>query len=242
MANGDKQVDESETRSSQVGAAPIWIGTISFLGLLVIAASSESVNLWQTPDASTPTPQAPPTVGTVPVPPLASEPVHSAVRLVGFVGLLILVLMMLLLLKSVLGRSSLGARLKRRIGWASMEATTVDPLLEATAHDAYGELGGAREALLDGDARNGIVACWMRMERGALNAGLPRWAAETAEEYSRRVVGSSSVEPQSITELAELYREARFSGHRLDEEHRQRAVAALGRIGDGLAMRETTAS
>ena len=97
------------------------------------------------------------------------------------------------------------------------------------------DVGLARSALDGGTPRNGIVACWMRLEQDAADAGLARLPAETPAEYVERVVAASSVDPAPIGELAALYREARFSRHDLSDAHRTRAVAALDRVAAGLA-------
>jgi hypothetical protein len=67
----------------------------------------------------------------------------------------------------------------------------------------------------------------MQLEADVAAAGLPRRTTETSSEYVERVIGRSSVDPLPITELAALYREARFSVHELRDEHRDRASRAL---------------
>jgi hypothetical protein len=44
------------------------------------------------------------------------------------------------------------------------------------------------------------------------------------------VLARYTVDPEAITELAALYREARFSDHLLDESHRRTALDALDRL------------
>lgn len=93
-------------------------------------------------------------------------------------------------------------------------------------------------ALRDGEARNAIVACWLRMEDDVARAGLPKDPAETSTEYTTRVLSSWSRGPSAVGDLAALYREARFSVHELNEGHRERALAALQAIHRALAARE----
>jgi hypothetical protein len=92
------------------------------------------------------------------------------------------------------------------------------------------DVEAARTALSGGTPRNAIVACWMQLEGDAARAGLPRLVAETSAEYTERVVASSSVDVAPIAELAALYREARFSGHSLGDQHRSRALSALQHV------------
>lgn len=99
------------------------------------------------------------------------------------------------------------------------------------------EMTEARRALHEGVPRNAIVACWMQLEAEASWAGLPRLGHETSREYAERVIAEASVDPAPITELAALYREARFSAHEIGESHRAAAVAALERVEQALLRR-----
>ncbi len=92
------------------------------------------------------------------------------------------------------------------------------------------DIDTARAVLSSGSPRNAIVACWMQLERDAAAAGLARFEAETSSEYVERVVVASSISSGPITELAGLYREARFSRHELTDAHRARAAEVLGGV------------
>ena len=94
--------------------------------------------------------------------------------------------------------------------------------------DELVETAEARLALLtSGEPRNAIVACWVDLEDSASAAGLPRHPAETAAEYTIRVLHTWDVAPAALGGLAELYREARYSRHPITEEHRELAIARL---------------
>jgi hypothetical protein len=84
--------------------------------------------------------------------------------------------------------------------------------------------------LLDGQPRNAIVACWHRFEMQAVEAGLARQPWETSSEFALRMLERADVDATAVSRLMELYREARFSEHDLDESHRTAAAAALRRI------------
>lgn len=84
-----------------------------------------------------------------------------------------------------------------------------------------------RMLLLEGAPRNAVVACWHRFETQASSVGLAREPWETSSEFTLRLLDLVSAEPQAVSELATLYREARFSDHELGEEARERAIAAL---------------
>lgn len=97
------------------------------------------------------------------------------------------------------------------------------------------ESAHVRMALLESGApRNAIVAAWLDLERHAAASGLPRHPAETSTEYATRVIGTWAVDRGRLADLAQLYREARFSLHPLGEEARQRAMDDLRILHDDL--------
>jgi hypothetical protein len=96
-------------------------------------------------------------------------------------------------------------------------------VVEAIVSDAPGQ----RAMLLEGTPRNAIVACWHRFEVQASSVGLAREPWETSSEFTLRLLDLVSADPHAVSELAVLYREARFSDHELGEEARSRAVTAL---------------
>ena len=96
------------------------------------------------------------------------------------------------------------------------------------------DAGEQRQVLLQGTPRNGIVECWHRFERQAAEAGLERQNWETSSEFTLRMLEIVSADSGAVAGLAQLYREARFSHHPLDEEARSRAVAALDAVHAGL--------
>ena len=95
--------------------------------------------------------------------------------------------------------------------------------LAALTADAPVQLG----ALQEGTPRNAIVACWLRLETAAGQAGVARHPAETSTEFTARVLGALAVDAAMFEGFAGLYREARFSRHELGEPARQSALTAL---------------
>ena len=91
-----------------------------------------------------------------------------------------------------------------------------------------------RAALLTGDPRNGIVACWDRFERRAAAAGMSRHEWETSSEFTLRVLDAVVTDTSAVERLAVLYREARFSDHPVAEESRAAALEALDAIHESL--------
>jgi hypothetical protein len=91
-------------------------------------------------------------------------------------------------------------------------------------------------ALLDvGSPRNAIVASWHRFEVQALAAGFGRRHWETSSEFTLRFLDQVAADEHAVARFAELYREARFSDHAIDEAARAAARAALAAIHAGLA-------
>jgi hypothetical protein len=106
--------------------------------------------------------------------------------------------------------------------------------LEEVAASITAEAEAQRAALERGEARNAIVACWSRLEQLVTTVGFEQDAADTATEFTARVLSEYPVDPDVIDDLAALYREARFSTHPMGEPEREAALDALDAIHVGL--------
>lgn len=109
----------------------------------------------------------------------------------------------------------------------------LDLLMEATSETAR------TTALAEGEPRNVVVRCWVVLEDAADASGLPRDAAETAAEFTRRFLGVWEVDRELTQELAELYREARFSRHPVHRAEGARAVEIVSAIHEQLRVSHT---
>jgi Domain of unknown function (DUF4129) len=81
------------------------------------------------------------------------------------------------------------------------------------------------------DPRAAIIACYAAME-GEL-ARVPEVVPQdfdTASEVLARAVDHHALRPDSATQLVDLFDEARFSPHVMNEGHRETAAAALQRV------------
>jgi len=96
------------------------------------------------------------------------------------------------------------------------------PLVDAVAE-------GLRE-LDQGGPGEGVVACWVQLERAAADAGTHRSAPETTSELVGRLIDRHPVSSGPLLRLADLYREARYSRHELPESARAEARAALEQL------------
>ncbi len=92
------------------------------------------------------------------------------------------------------------------------------------------EAGALLAALDQGAPADGIVACWLHLERAVAAAGVRRASFETSTEYAVRVLRRLDLDPRAVAGLAALYREARFSDHRLGEDARAEARSHLRRV------------
>jgi hypothetical protein len=97
------------------------------------------------------------------------------------------------------------------------------------------DAAAALEAVEVGGPRDGIVACWLRLEETVAAGGVRRRPSETSTELVTRVLHALDVDPRPVAVLAELYREARFSEHPMTEGSRDRARSALRSVREDAA-------
>ena len=100
------------------------------------------------------------------------------------------------------------------------------------------EVGLAEVGDLSRDPRRAIIACYAAMERQLelLPDAAPR-DFDTASEVLARAVEHQALAPDSATQLVDLFDEARFSPHVMNEGHRDVAVAVLTEVLDELRSR-----
>lgn len=101
----------------------------------------------------------------------------------------------------------------------------------ALADELSGEISLAIDDLRsETDIRRAVIAAYARMEKVLARSGLRRRSSETAMEFLRRVLGDLRVSAPAAQSLTELFEEAKFSSHELEEGARTRAVDALQTI------------
>ena len=90
------------------------------------------------------------------------------------------------------------------------------------------ERGLAEIGDLGREPREAIIACYAAMERElAQFPGSVPQAFDTATEVLARAVARHTLSAQNATQLVNLFAEARFSPHVMNEQHRETAVNAL---------------
>jgi hypothetical protein len=87
-----------------------------------------------------------------------------------------------------------------------------------------------------GDREGAIIACWIRLEQIAEAAGFARLSSETSSELADRWLTRLPVSRKLLHALAELYREARYSSHRLPESALDTARTALEQLRREITM------
>jgi hypothetical protein len=87
----------------------------------------------------------------------------------------------------------------------------------------------------DTDPRRAVIACWVRLERAAAAAGTPRLTGDSPTELVTRLLAGHQVSRPTLEGLAEVYREARYATHPVDEGSRRAAIAALRQLRAELA-------
>lgn len=90
------------------------------------------------------------------------------------------------------------------------------------------------ELELGGDPSQVVIAAYRNMEAALERGGLHRAGYEAPHEYVARALGLLSVEEEAIRRLTQLFEEARFSTHTIDDVMAAEAVEALRSIRIGL--------
>jgi hypothetical protein len=82
----------------------------------------------------------------------------------------------------------------------------------------------------DLDPRRAVIACWVRLEQVAAAVGTPRQVTDTAADLVTRLLAGHDIDAVVLAEFADIYRQARFTTHTVDERMRGQARAALERV------------
>lgn len=83
---------------------------------------------------------------------------------------------------------------------------------------------------VDGDPRRAVIACWVRLEQAAAAAGTPRQIGDTSTDLVTRLLRGHDIAADVLAAFAEVYREARYATHAVDERVRVQARSALQRL------------
>jgi hypothetical protein len=180
------------------------------------------------PGAPAQTPAAPttPTPGDVPpAQPSSSSPSH----LLGYFYVATVVFLVVLVIGSIVS----GRRRKDSPGPtpAGEDGAVIEPKAPSESLARAAEVGLAEVGDMSMDPRRAIIACYAAMERELARVpGATPQDFDTASEVLERAVEGHALQPDSATELVDLFDEARFSPHVMTEAHREAAVGVLRRV------------
>jgi hypothetical protein len=143
-----------------------------------------------------------------------------------------------------LGLWMLVTRVRTRTGSHRVRRTPVPvpaepPPVPADSVELTRAVDAGLRLLEDGGPGEGVIACWVQLERAAAEAGTERALPETPSELAGRLIDRHDVSSGPLLRLAELYREARYSRHELPEAARGEARAALEQVRAELASART---
>src|SRR5262245_44268779 len=101
-----------------------------------------------------------------------------------------------------------------------------------TAEELVAALEAGLEELSDADRdpRRAVIACWVRLEQAAAAAGTPRHPGDSPTDLVGRLLREQQVDAQVLAALLDVYRQARYATHTVDDQMRVQARSALERL------------
>ncbi|WP_250001126.1 DUF4129 domain-containing protein [Actinoplanes sp. M2I2] len=174
-------------------------------------------------------PLLPPTVTpsfqSPPPPPEAARGLPDWVDKLALVVLAVIVLVIvgLLIYSLVRDRRRRSGKNKRSRGRADQPRTAEE--LVAALDAGLEELSDT-----DRDPRRAVIACWVRLEQAAAAAGTPRHPGDSPTDLVGRLLREQRVDAQVLAALLEVYRQARYATHTVDDQMRRQARSALERL------------
>lgn len=160
--------------------------------------------------------------------PRPSNP-HGGVHL--NLGVLLLVIVLIAAAIALAAAAILAVRLIRNLP-PSGAISSAAPAPEAGIEDEAlaDALAAGRSALAGDDARAAIIACYAAMEDSLAGAGVMREQSDSPTDLLRRATTHDAVDRSAAAALTDLFREARFSTHPLQDSHLSAAREALDTI------------
>ncbi|HEX9999924.1 MAG TPA: DUF4129 domain-containing protein [Actinoplanes sp.] len=212
-----------------------WWPLAAVLALLfgtALAAIRSSPQLDQIAQDAEPTkaPLLPPTAPTAttgaPQPPEAAQGLPDwigtvALYVLGGVAILVLALAIYALVRD---------RMRRQARRAGRGRQVVNQ--PRTAEELVAALDAGLEELsdTDRDPRRAVIACWVRLEQAAAAAGTLRHPGDSPTDLVGRLLNEQRVDGRVLAALLDVYRQARYASHTVDDQMRQQAVSALQRL------------
>jgi hypothetical protein len=198
-----------------------------------LAATRSAPQLDQIAPDATPTSKAPLLPRTEPSATTGAKQPDAARGLPDWLGnaalylLLALALVVIVLLVVAIVRDQVKRRARkkgRRVAPGRRGARTAEELVAAL------DAGLEELSDTDRDPRRAVIACWVRLEQAAAAAGTPRNPGDSPTDLVGRLLREQNVDGQVLAALLEVYREARYATHTVDDQMRQQARSALERL------------
>ncbi|GAA2621295.1 hypothetical protein Adu01nite_54190 [Paractinoplanes durhamensis] len=145
-----------------------------------------------------------------------------ALVLLGVVAIVVLALVLWAVLRDAAKRR---ARKGKRHGKQGRDGASTAEELVAALDAGLEELSDT-----DRDPRRAVIACWVRLEQAAAAAGTPRNPGDSPTDLVGRLLREQQVDAQVLAALLEVYREARYATHTVDDTMRRQARSALERL------------
>ena len=233
-----KQGDLSELLGTGRGR-PSW--RVLLIGLVLILVWLLIVTLmirFVMPHSATPTsPNAPPNAppsGQAGAPPPRQRPPNNTGDMFGVLLAGAIPMMLVIVAGSVImSRRRWRATTPATIAREGSEHPLPTPRSESLARAA--ELGLAEMGDLSREPREAIIACYAAMERELANVpGAAPQDFDTPTEVLVRAVEHHALHADNAVQLVNLFEEARFSPHVMNEGHREVAVNVLSLVLDEL--------
>ncbi len=203
-----------------IGAALLvaWLVTVWLLSRFIVPRRVGEIP--STPESGTPTPAS--NAARPPVPPeTGGEGDVLRYLIAGSVALLVLIVV----------SAIVSARRRRVTGPGNVAAEPYVPLTPTATSDSLvraAEIGLAEIGDLSQEPREAIIACYAAMERELTRVpGAMPQDFDTPTEVLTRAVESHALRADDATQLVNLFEEARFSPHVMNEGHRESALRVL---------------
>jgi hypothetical protein len=145
----------------------------------------------------------------------------AALIVLGIAGLVIIALLAWALIRDQMRRRA------RRTG-----RRAPPPEAPRTAEELVAALDAGLEELSDADRdpRRAVIACWVRLEQAAAAAGTVRLLGDSPTDLVGRLLAEQQVDARVLAALLEVYRQARYATHTVDDQMRAQARSALERL------------
>jgi len=130
-----------------------------------------------------------------------------------------------------LGRSH-GSATTQAYDAGEQDDSDAEAVLRRRVADELGLLSADLDARVD--PREAVIACYVRMEAAFADAGSARDVTETPTELMARVLTEQHVPANDVRRLTDLFTEARFSAHPVDDDMRDAARRSLRNVAASL--------